>query len=223
MIELQQLQFSYRASGASLIDIPNWQMASGEQVFLHGPSGCGKSTLLNLLCGVLTPNSGEIIIGTSKLSSLSTALRDRFRAKNIGYIFQQFNLIPYLNALENLQLVQHLAGKTNYSARAAQDLLSALQIDPALQSVAVDKLSIGQQQRVAIARALINRPSLLIADEASSALDEANTHNFVELLQELAEERQMSLIFASHDMRLAQHFKRVEAMSAINAGGNHVA
>ena len=217
-IRLQNVQFAYReAPDKTVLDIPHWSVSAGEQVFVHGPSGGGKSTLLNLLSGILRAHQGEVTVLGERLDQMGNRQRDRFRANHIGYVFQQFNLIPYLDAVENIQLAAHFsARKRQMLDDEIRELLSTLSISPADCHKPTARLSIGQQQRVAIARALINRPELLIADEPSSSLDQQNRDNFMSLLMSLAASHNITLLFVSHDMSLSQYFGRVEALADIN-------
>src|SRR5690606_13748258 len=179
------------------------------------------STLLNLLAGILLPNSGTIEILGQRLNALSARRRDKWRARHIGVVFQQFNLIPYFSAVDNIRLAAHFARTANATGRA-KELLQALGIDENLHYQSASQLSIGQQQRVAIARALINQPELLIVDEPTSALDTQNRDAFMTLLLEQAQRNNTALIFVSHDLSLADSFSRVEALAEINrAGGQH--
>ena len=147
---------------------------------------------------------------------MSAKQRDQFRANNIGCVFQRFNLIPYLNAIDNIGLASTFSAGGNVQWRdEASALLSALMIEQSDWVKPTSNLSMGQQQRVAIARALINSPALLIADEPTSSLDSENRDNFLALLMELIGKRDMTLIFVSHDMALAEHFTRLEALSDI--------
>lgn len=220
VVSIQNLRFHYGAA-APVLDIPSWQVQRGERVFLHGPSGSGKSTLLNLLAGVLLPDSGTINVLGKSLNNLSGRQRDKWRARHIGVVFQQFNLIPYLNATDNIKLASHFAG-TRHSAEDAGPLLTALGIASPLHSAPAGRLSIGQQQRVAIARALINQPELIIVDEPTSALDKQNCEAFMTLLLDQVEQHNTALIFVSHDLSLASAFSRNEALNDINiAGGPH--
>lgn len=117
VVSVQNLRFQYRSDAPPVLDIPQWNVRPGEQVFLHGPSGAGKSTLLNLLAGILQPGAGRIEILSQPLQSLRSSKRDRFRARHIGVVFQQFNLIPYLDAINNIRLAARFGG-TGQCARA---------------------------------------------------------------------------------------------------------
>lgn len=221
-IQLKDIRYTYPDTpGKLILNINNWKVAAGEQVFVHGPSGGGKSTLLNLLSGMLQADTGEVSVMGQRLDKISSRQRDRFRADHIGYIFQQFNLIPYLDAIDNIKLAHQFA-KENTSSSLEDDiksLLSSFYIDPADWQKPVAKLSIGQQQRIAIARAMVNKPELLIADEPTSSLDQNNRDNFMKELMAMVSEHNTTLLFVSHDMSLAKHFNRVDALADINIAG----
>ena len=209
MIELTDITFHYAEH--CILDIPQWSVSQGEHVFIHGSSGCGKSTLLNIISGLLQPTTGQITVAGQALHLLSSRQRDRFRAKSVGYVFQQFNLIPYLSAYHNLTLASRFF-KTR--VKTASQMLSALNISPQDQARPVRQLSIGQQQRVAIARSLINQPAILIADEPTSSLDHTNQKNFMNLLFDVMQDT--TLVFVSHDLSLAHYFTRVVPFDRIN-------
>ncbi|MDY6828884.1 MAG: ABC transporter ATP-binding protein [Pseudomonadota bacterium] len=217
---LEDLSFHYGNAKEPVLEIPQWSVQAGETVFLHGPSGCGKSTLLNLLAGILLPSSGAVDVLGERMSELSARQRDRWRARHIGVVFQQFNLIPYLSALENSKLAAHF-GRTANSTDRAKGLLKALGINDALHRQPAAQLSIGQQQRVAVARALVNQPQLLLADEPTSALDTRNRDAFMALLLEQVMRNNTALIFVSHDLSLRDRFSRVEALEDINRAHPH--
>lgn len=207
-----------------LLDIPAFHINVGEHVFLAGPSGCGKTTLLSLLGAVQRPISGDIRLLDNNLSRLSRGQRDRFRVDHIGFLFQQFNLLPFLPVLENIQLPCHFAtrraerAKARYGSveNAARSLLQRLGLDPALAHRRADELSIGQQQRVAAARALIGQPELIIADEPTSALDTQNREGFLQLLFEECRAADAGLLFVSHDLTLTSLFDRQLSLPEIN-------
>ena len=222
-IEVSNLQFSYTKESPPIIDIKSWQVSQGEHVFLSGPSGSGKSTLLNLLCGTLTPTQGDIALLAQPFSALSNRQRDKFRARNIGVVFQQFNLIPYLSVAQNINAAVYFAS-TNVSKTASdaklRHLLDKLQLPSHVLHAKADALSIGQQQRVAIARALINDPQLLIVDEPTSALDTDARDSFMSLLKDVAGESTM--IFVSHDKAMESYFDRHCSMSELSPSTNHI-
>ncbi len=218
VVSVNNLSFHYGNTSAPVLEIAQWSVQSGEQVFLHGPSGTGKSTLLNLLAGILLPSTGSIEILGKPLNTLSGRQRDKWRAKHIGVVYQQFNLIPYLNAVDNIKLAACFAATTN-AGKHARELLNALGIEERLHQQPAARLSIGQQQRVAIARALVNQPELLIVDEPTSALDRDNRDTFMSLLLDQVQRHKTALVFVSHDLTLAETFTRVEALTDINRAG----
>jgi putative ABC transport system ATP-binding protein len=197
----------------------------GEKLFLVGHSGSGKSTLLSLLAGVIVPQSGKLSVLGQDLSTLSSAQRDHFRADHVGFIFQLFNLIPYLSVVDNVLLPlrfsasrrQHVEQLHHDEVSEARRLLEHLGLkDPALLQRPVTDLSVGQQQRVAAARSLIGAPQLLIADEPTSALDPHHRQAFIELLFRECEEQGSTLLFVSHDHALGARFDRQIDMADIN-------
>lgn len=216
-LKINQLKFSYN-KGKTVLDIDNLEINQGEKVFLYGPSGYGKSTLLNLIAGVLPVSEGEISVLGNNLSKLSNTKKDLLRGSEIGYIFQIFNLIPYLNIEENIVLPcminKNRAHNLDYRNQA-QDLMAVLGLEE-FKDKNVTALSIGQQQRVAQARALIGNPKIIIADEPTSSLDEKNTNEFMKLLLSEWEKRKFTLIFVSHDERLKKYFERSISLPEIN-------
>ncbi len=217
VIELNDCQFSYNPHTPLTINISRFEIKQSEKVFLHGPSGHGKSTLLNLIAGVLAPTKGDLWVLGHNLKDLSASKRDRLRGENIGYIFQIFNLIPYLDIKENIILPCLINSKRSREdfEKQAEELINALGLREHAHKKVTD-LSIGQQQRVAAARALIGEPKLVIADEPTSALDEKNTQEFMQLLIGLCEKRGFTLLFVSHDERLRNYFSRSVSLSEIN-------
>jgi putative ABC transport system ATP-binding protein len=195
-------------------------VAPGESVFLHGPSGCGKSTLLGLLAGVLVPSAGQVTLMGQPWSALGGAARDRLRADHVGYIFQQFNLLPYLSVLDNVRLPCRFsarrAQRAGDAAATARALLAQVGLAEDHWTRRADELSVGQQQRVAAARALIGTPELVIADEPTSALDAALRDGFMTVLLAQCRTAGSTLVFVSHDERLATHFDRRLSLPAIN-------
>jgi putative ABC transport system ATP-binding protein len=224
VIAIDRLRFSWPAAPTPCLDIRRFSIDTGERVFLFGPSGTGKSTLLGLLGGVLTPQSGKVRVLHHDLATIASGARDRFRVDHIGFIFQQFNLIPYLSVLDNVLLPCRFSTQRHRKAiaggRSLQEegnrLLSELDIDPALQSRPVTALSVGQQQRVAAARALIGQPEIIIADEPTSSLDAERQESFLDLLLCECQTSQATVLFVSHDRRLARHFDREISLGDIN-------
>ncbi|HEX5791919.1 MAG TPA: ABC transporter ATP-binding protein [Rheinheimera sp.] len=205
-IELKHLLFYYQPDGWQL-QLPALTLDSGQHLFVRGASGSGKTTLLNLLCGITKPVSGELHVNGKALHKLSGSARDSLRAKHIGVVFQQLNLIPYLSVLDNTLLSSHFAGQHSTDTMTrAKTLLQRLGLTEALWRQRASQLSVGQQQRVAIARALLPKPTLLIADEPTSALDSDNRDAFMRVLLAEADANGCTVIFVSHDQSLTQYF-----------------
>ncbi len=219
-LRITDLLFRWPRQPQACLDIPTLEIAPGEHVFLHGPSGSGKSTLLGLLGGIALPERGRIELLGQDITAMNGRARDRFRADHIGFIFQQFNLLPWLSALDNVLLPCTFSAARKQRAGAvaeqAERLLSHLDLAPALWKKPAAELSVGQQQRVAAARALIGQPEILIADEPTSALDAPRQFAFVDLLLNEATAAGAALLYVSHDQRLAAHFDREIALAAIN-------
>ena len=219
-VHLSDVGFAFEQGEERVLDIPSWEIARSERVFLQGESGSGKSTLLSLLSGMFVPSSGQVSVLGTAVSSLSTRERDRFRAGNIGFVFQQFNLIPYLSVLDNILLAARFAETTGVSARArAEELLIKVNLGVELHDRPAGQLSIGQQQRVAIVRALINSPELLLVDEPTSALDHRNRDSFLELLTEILSESGCAMVFVSHDPEIGNYFDSKLTMHDLNQAG----
>ena len=218
-IELTDIRFYYSDRPENIVlNIPSWSLIAGEQAFVHGPSGGGKSTLLGLLSGMLLPKEGKVTVFGQRLDSMNTRKRDQFRAMHIGYVFQQFNLMPFLNAIDNVLLATKFSNQKNTSLLKSEieTLLNGLNIPVKEWNRPARDLSIGQQQRVAIARALINKPKILIADEPTSSLDRENSEAFMRLLMTIVAENRMTLLFVSHDQSLANYFTKVESLNDFN-------
>lgn len=213
-VSLTEVVFSWPGQPKATLDIPCFRVGPGEHVFIAGPSGSGKSTLLGLIAGILTPDRGTVSVNGACLSDLRGPQRDVFRGDHIGFIFQQFNLIPYLSILENVLIPCRLSAvrlsraglRAESPLAAAQALLERLDLAPELWNRRVTQLSVGQQQRVAAARALIGRPSILIADEPTSSLDADRRKAFLRLLLRETGEAGSALLFVSHDMGLTTEF-----------------
>jgi putative ABC transport system ATP-binding protein len=219
VIAVRDLRFAWPGSDADCLAVTAFDVAAGEAVFVHGPSGGGKSTLLGLLAGVLVPRTGAVSLAGVEWKALSPARRDAHRADHVGYIFQQFNLLPYLSVLDNVLLALRFSRRR--AARAgradAEALLEGVGLAPALWRRAAAQLSVGQQQRVAAARALLGRPEVVIADEPTSALDAPLRDAFMDLLLGQCRQAGSTLVFVSHDDRLAAHFDRRIALASLNS------
>ncbi|WP_447903718.1 ATP-binding cassette domain-containing protein [Stenotrophomonas geniculata] len=225
VIALEDVQFGY---GMQLVlDIPRLWVEQGSSVLLRGISGGGKSTLLGLLAGVLLPGKGRVEVAGRALQDMGGAARDRFRADQLGVIFQQFNLLPFLTVRDNIALGLRFSRLRSARISGPLDaeiarLLSALQLDPALMQRRAGTLSVGQQQRVAAARALIGRPALLLADEPTSALDREAATAFLQLMSAQCQAAGTTVLVVSHDDSLEPLFDRTIALSQINqAGAGH--
>lgn len=228
-VELNQLEFQWPGASFPLLHIPHLQIQQGERVLLRGASGSGKSTLLSLIAGVHQARPNQVHVLGHDLAQLSQRQRDRLRANEIGYIFQQFNLLPYLSAVENVVLaarfaparVARLKGEAGSYHELAEHLLTQLGLAEQDSKRPAHQLSVGQQQRVAAARALFGRPALIIADEPTSALDIDHRDNFIEVLFNACEVHHTTLLFVTHDGSLAHHFQRAIELNEINqvAGG----
>ena len=225
VIDIKDLEFRWQASGETVLSLDTVRVDTGEHLFVEGPSGSGKSTLLSLLAGVTTAQSGSVRVLDRELKRLGSVDRDHFRADHIGYIFQMFNLIPYLSVVENVMLPcrfsvrrrdQALVRSNSLEAEARR-LLGHLDMDhPELLGRAVTTLSVGQQQRVAAARALMGSPELLIADEPTSSLDADRRESFIRLLFDECRQAASTLVFVSHDAALERLFDRTINLAEIN-------
>jgi putative ABC transport system ATP-binding protein len=221
-IEISGLRYAWPGQPPCL-DIAAFSVAAGDSVFVHGDSGSGKSTLLALLGGVLLPQSGSIRVLGTELTRLAAGDRDRFRVDHTGFIFQQFNLIPYLSMQDNVLLPCRFSPRRRSRALArsatlaseVERLLAELDLDQSLWRRPVTQLSVGQQQRVAAARALIGAPEIVIADEPTSALDAARQAAFLDLLATECRLAGATLVFVSHDARLASHCARSVALAEL--------
>lgn len=223
VLALDQLRFRWPGAAHDVLAIDRLEVAAGDTLFLHGPSGCGKSTLLGLLAGVLVADAGRVALLDQDWARLRASARDARRADHLGVIFQQFNLLPYLSALDNVLLPCRFSRlrRTRSAAdggpqAAARGLLQQVGLGEAAWAQPAATLSVGQQQRVAAARALIGRPELVIADEPTSALDEALREVFMQVLLEACRLAGSALVFVSHDARLAGRFQRQVSLPELN-------
>lgn len=225
VISLEDVQFGY---GTRLVlDIPRLWVEQGSSVLLRGISGGGKSTLLGLLAGVLLPGKGRVEVAGHALQDMGGAARDRFRADQLGVIFQQFNLLPFLTVRDNIALGLRFSRLRSARVSGPLDaeiarLLQALQLNPELMQRRAGTLSVGQQQRVAAARALIGRPTLLLADEPTSALDREAASAFLQLMSAQCQAAGTTVLVVSHDDSLQPLFDRTISLTEINqAGAGH--
>lgn len=225
VLDINELQFCWPNSQQNLLDIPDLSIKKGERVFIKGSSGSGKTTLLSLIGGINTPQHGAIELLQTDITTISQSQRDHFRADHVGFIFQLFNLIPYLSVIENVVLACKFSQNRNDRAlknassleQEALRLLEHLQLnDQTIINKPVAELSVGQQQRVATARALIGSPEFIIADEPTSALDSDVRENFLELLMQECKGCGSTLLFVSHDTHLQNWFDRTIYLNDIN-------
>jgi putative ABC transport system ATP-binding protein len=220
-VELSKVRFAYTA-GRDVIAIDQLSIARGETVFLHGPSGSGKTTLLGLLAGVLQASSGHVKVLGQDFSTMSSGARDAFRARHLGYVFQMFNLIPYLSVRENILLPIRLeaARKARLAPQSIDEAVAAIATELDIKQFLerpIGELSVGQQQRVAAARALIGHPEVVIADEPTSALDTDRREAFLQLLFASCKRANATLVFVSHDHTLMPMFSRIVELAEINS------
>ncbi|SDM87639.1 putative ABC transport system ATP-binding protein [Paenibacillus sp. yr247] len=211
MIDLRGISKSFTIQGKSLpiLEVAEWQVQKGERLALIGPSGSGKSTLLHLLSGVMTPDHGEIWVDGQALHQLSESKRDRYRADNVGYIFQDFHLISSLTAKQNVELIVPREWTKKEAAEQLDYWFDRVGLKDR-QHHLPSQLSRGQQQRAAIVRALIAKPQLILADEPTGSLDWETAGDIMSLLLEICGDEQLTLLTVTHDLHLADKFpKRV--------------
>ena len=213
-LETRSVTKTYGVGSGSIkaVDQVSIHVRSGEFVGLVGPSGSGKTTLLAMLAGLLVPTEGSIVIDGQEIGKMSEAQRSRFRREKIGFTFQQNNLLPFLNAQENVELMLRLNKRLDKRGRErAQDLLTRLGLGDRLHNLP-SQLSGGQQQRVAIARALIHNPNLVLADEPTASLDTERAFQVVETFAELIHEHDRAGIMVTHDLRMCYYVDKVVQM-----------
>lgn len=217
-LQAQGLVHRWPGGEHDLLDVPVWGVRPAQRVLLLGPSGSGKSTFLSLLAGVTVAARGQVTLLGQDWASLTPATRDTRRADHVGYIFQQFNLLPYLPVIDNVTLPCGFSARRRARAGdvvgSAHALLSRLGLPQACWHRPAAELSVGQQQRVAAARALIGSPEVLIADEPTSALDDDTRDQYMQVLLECCEQAGAAVVFVSHDRRLAAHFDAVWRLEA---------
>lgn len=228
-IEINNLLFKWPRATAPCLVLDRLHIPAAAQVLVHGRSGCGKSTLLHLLAGVLVAERGAVRVLGQDCAALSSVQRDAWRAANVGYVFQQFNLLPYLSAVDNVILPCQLNAQRRQRAcaplltrsdaalrDAARASLAAMELPESAWHRPAASLSIGQQQRVAAARALLGAPALVLADEPTSALDPASRDAFLHLLQHACHRAASTLVVVSHDVQLHTHFEQRIALDVLN-------
>ena len=214
VVQISGLRHRWPGQARDLLEIDSLELAAGQRLLVQGDSGSGKSTLLSLAAGVLLPTEGQISLLGQSWGDLPSGRREQWRADHVGYLFQQFNLLPYLSPIDNVMLPCRLSSLRALRCQGpvveqAQQLLRALGMGPELWHRPCAELSVGQQQRVAAARALIGQPELVIADEPTSALDERRRDEFMHLLLRQCELAGSALLLVTHDRRLSVHFEQV--------------
>ena len=202
MIKLENVSLNF---GTTEIAYPDWEIPSGNQALILGQSGSGKTTLLHLLTGLLKPSSGKITIEDKDISSMGSKELDAFRGKHVGIIFQKPHLISSLTVGENIRLGGKFNGKKITKSRLSETS-EALGISELLNRK-IYQLSEGQSQRVSIARAVIHEPAILAADEPTASLDDSNCESVIQLLKEQAQQRNATLLIATHDQRVKDQFE----------------
>jgi len=214
MIEMREVTKVYEMGSSQVLALNNvnLKVEDGDFLAVMGPSGSGKSTLLYAIGGLLTPTKGDVIVDGLSIYGLAPRARSRFRRENVGFIFQTFELLPYLTALENVMLPLYLAGVSSIEQEnRAKEALDKV----GLANRAFHKpteLSGGEQQRVAIARGIVNNPAILLADEPTGNLDKKAGHGIMELLCKLHEKDQLTIILVTHDPAKAERANKVVEM-----------
>ncbi|WP_425396096.1 ABC transporter ATP-binding protein [Aeoliella sp.] len=217
LVELKQVQKSYREpSGERLpiLDIEHFAIRPGDQVVIRGRSGCGKTTLLHSIAGLMPIDSGEIHFGPVQLHRLPEAGRDKFRANNIGYVFQTFNLLPAFTALENVMLGMTFTKRPKDRDRAVE-LLEQVGLGHRLNHKPAH-LSVGEQQRTAVARALVNKPVLLLADEPTANIDPGHQQQVVDMLRDVCNNEKVAMLMVTHSPEVSNQFEHVVALEDLN-------
>ena len=225
-ISISNLQFNWQAEANFGLRVARLVVPKGSKTMIVGASGSGKSTLLALLCGIVSPQAGSIVVCGQDLQRLSAARRDSFRAEHIGLVFQQFNLLPYASVLDNILLPLKFAPQrrkrvTDAPSQAAR-LCADLGLDPSVLTTTASKLSVGQQQRVAVARAMIGAPELIVCDEPTSALDAAAQELFLTALFQQLDKLPATLLMVSHQEQLGARFDTLISMDSLASAQRQV-
>jgi putative ABC transport system ATP-binding protein len=222
LLQVENLTVEYHRPGAAplrVLDVPEFRLDANEKMALKGRSGSGKTTLLNVVSGILPPASGRVSLDGRDLTGFGEAARDLFRGRNIGFVFQTFNLLQGFTALENVLLGSVFAGDPDeepaVTRARARDLLAKVGLSDREHHLP-RMLSAGEQQRVAIARALMNKPRLILADEPTGSLDEKNSGEVLDLMLRLASTFGAALLLATHDPLVMAHFTRIVDMRELN-------
>ena len=213
IVKIESLRFQWSKNNNFKIFVPKLEVGRGKKVLFLGESGSGKTTLLSLICGFLEPLSGSILINDKIISDLTSTNKDAYRSDNIGIIFQQFNLLPYANVIDNIILPLYFSKqrskKVENKINAAMNLCDQLRLPESILNQKASNLSVGQQQRVAVARALIGSPSIIVADEPTSSLDTEAQELFLDLMFDQISKNSSTLLMVSHDKSLTNYFDQV--------------
>jgi len=211
VIKTEKLSRIYQDHGVPVhaLDDVDVELREGEFASIVGPSGSGKTTFLNLIGGLDKPTSGKIFIKGTEISSLKKAELIEFRLQNIGFVFQAYNLIPVLTAMENVEFIMLLQGHPRKEREdRAKELLAAVGLNEHINRRPTE-LSGGQQQRVAVARALASEPRFVLADEPTANLDSAAADNLLDIMEKMNRDRDITFIFSTHDQRVVDRARRV--------------
>jgi len=217
MLFLKDVKKTFRQPDGTplpILDVPEFHVGPGEQMVLVGPSGCGKTTLLHVIAGISRPDQGKVRINQMDITLMSEAECDRFRARNIGYVFQTFNLRRGFTALENVLLAMRFTGQRVDKSRAKSLLAQVGLADRMAHKPPM--LSVGEQQRVAIARALANKPKLMLADEPTASVDSGHQQQVLDLLRETCRNESVALMLVTHSPEVAGQFDRVDRLADFN-------
>jgi ABC-type lipoprotein export system ATPase subunit len=217
MLLVENVRKSYREPNGErlpILNVSRLELSAGEQAVIRGRSGGGKTTLLNVIAGLASVDEGRILINKTDLTRLPEAVRDQFRARQIGFVFQTFNLLAGFSALENVLLGMTFTGQRS-DAKRATDLLTRVGLGHRL-SHKPAALSVGEQQRVAVARALVNRPVLLLADEPTANVDPGHQQQVIDLLRQVCRDENVAMLLVTHADEVASQFDRVEHLEQIN-------
>ena len=214
---LEHVKKSYREPNGNrlpVLGIEYYELKQGEQAALVGSSGGGKTTLLNVISGILTPDSGKVIVDGRDIAGFHEVSRDRFRAAKIGFVFQTFNLLPAFTALENVLLGMSFSGRP-VNKPFAISLLERVGLGGRLNHLP-GRMSVGEQQRVSVARSMANKPSLLLADEPTANVDPANQDLILNLIKDTCKEHNVTLLMVTHAMEVANTFERIDRLADFN-------
>ena len=213
MIIVENLVKSYNSGRSHIINNLSLEIRKGEMIILHGSSGCGKTTLLNLIAGLDRPTSGKITIDDTRIDEMTEDEMARFRLLNVGFIFQDYNLISDLTIFENVALPLKLAGKKDLES--ARNLLKEFEIDK-LSDQKANSVSGGEAQRAAIARAMANNPKILLADEPTGNLDKWNEENVMHYFKKIQEDFNTTILLATHNENLSTFGTRIVSFKEID-------